>query len=329
MVNVGVSGATGMVGKNILAILEERNFPIEKLYLFASERSAGEKINFRDRDYIVEELTEEFLKNTDMDLLFFASGGDISYKFAPIARDNGIIVVDNSSVWRMSEEVPLIIPEVNPNAIKNHKNIISNPNCSTIQSVIPLKPLHDEYGIKRIVFSTYQAVSGSGIEAINDLKNNEKNVYPYNITNNVLPHIDEFLDNGYTKEEMKMIDETKKILNDKDLKITATTVRVPVVHGHSVSCNIELNSDFNLDDIYKLLESFPGIKVYDDTGSLKYPMPLMAAGDDHVYVGRIRRDYSLENGLNLWIVSDNTRKGAATNTVQIAELLLDELGGDL
>lgn len=323
MYKVGVAGATGMVGRNMLNILSERNFPIEELFLFASEKSSGQKISFKDKEYMVETLDEKSF-DRDMDIVFFAAGGDLSYKYAPIAKKKGILVIDNSSVWRMNEEVPLIVPEVNGDAIKDHQGIIANPNCSTIQSVLPLKPLHDEYGIKRVVYSTYQAVSGSGLKAIEDLKNNEANVYPHKITNNILPHIDSFLNNGYTKEEMKMIDETKKILNDKDIKITATTVRVPVIHGHSVSCNIELNSEFNIEDIFKLLESFPCITVYDDLDNLVYPTPLMAEGKDDVYVGRIRRDFSIENGLNLWIVSDNTRKGAATNSVQIAELLLEK-----
>ncbi len=322
MVNVAVSGATGMVGRNVLNILEERNFPIDQLFLFASSKSAGEKIIFKEIEYEVEELNEKAL-DKPIDILFFASGGDISLKYAPIAQEKGIVVIDNSSVWRMDKDVPLVIPEVNADALENHKNLIANPNCSTIQSILPLKPIHDKYGIKRIIYSTYQAVSGSGVGGINDLVNGGTSTYAYEIKNNVLPHIDDFLENGYTKEEMKMINETNKILNDDSIRITATTVRVPVIHGHSVSCNLELNNEYELEDIFEILDSYPGVKVYDDLENLIYPMPSMAEGTDEVYVGRIRRDFSIDNGLNLWIVSDNTRKGAATNSVQIAELLLD------
>ncbi|QQY80357.1 aspartate semialdehyde dehydrogenase [Keratinibaculum paraultunense] len=325
MVNIGIVGATGMVGRNFLKIMEERNFPVNKLYLFASSKSKGKTINFKNKEYIVEELKEDSF-DKPIDIALFSAGGNISKKFAPIAKEKGIVVIDNSSAWRMEEWVPLIVPEVNPEAINKHKGIISNPNCSTIQSVIPLKPLDDEYGLKRVVFSTYQSVSGSGIGGLKDLEKglnkpfHEK--YPHPIAFNVIPHIDDFLDNGYTKEEIKMIEETKKILENNDIKITATTVRVPVKYGHAVSANIELKKDFELKDIFKLLENFPGIEVLDDPTNNIYPMPIMAEGKDKVYVGRIRRDFSLENGLNIWIVADNIRKGAATNTIQIAELLL-------
>jgi len=326
MVNVGIVGATGMVGRNFLKIMEERNFPVDNLYLFASSKSKGNKIKYNNREYVIEELNEKSF-DKPMDIALFSAGGNISKKYAPIAKDRGIIVVDNSSAWRMDDSIPLVIPEVNPEAIKNHQGIISNPNCSTIQSVIPLKPLKDKYGLKRIIFSTYQAVSGSGVGGLMDLEKGAQepyhNLYPHPIAYNVLPHIDDFLDNGYTKEEMKMIEETRKILNDNELKITATTVRVPVRHGHSVSANIELEKSFELEDIFELFRTSKGIEVIDDINNNLYPMPITAEGTDKVYVGRIRRDYSLENGLNIWIVADNSRKGAATNTIQIAELLLN------
>ena len=325
MVNVGIVGATGMVGRNFLKVMEERNFPVDKLYLFASLKSKGTVINFKNDEYIVEELREDSF-DRPMDMVLFSAGGNISKKYAPIAKEKGITVIDNSSAWRMEDWVPLIVPEVNAKAIDGHKGIIANPNCSTIQSVIPLKPLDDSYGLKRVVFSTYQAVSGSGVGGLNDLERglsepfHEK--YPHPIAFNVLPHIDDFLENGYTKEEMKMIEETKKILNNKDIKITATTVRVPVKYGHAVSANIELEKNFELNDIYQMFKGFPGIEILDDPANNIYPMPILSEGKDKVYIGRIRRDFSLENGLNLWIVADNSRKGAATNTIQIAELLL-------
>lgn len=325
MVNIGIVGATGMVGQNFLNIMEERNFPVNKLYLFASSKSKGTVIEFKGDKYIVEELNYNSF-DKPMDIVLFSAGGNISKKYAPIAKDKGIVVIDNSSAWRMEKWVPLIVPEVNPNEIEKHKGIIANPNCSTIQSVIPLKPLDDKYGLKRVVFSTYQSVSGSGVGGLKDLEKglsksfNEK--YPHPIAFNVLPHIDDFLENGYTKEEIKMIEETKKILNNKYIKITATAVRVPVKYGHAVSANIELENNFELKDIYQLLNGFPGIEVLDEPLNNIYPMPILAEGKDKVYVGRIRRDYSVENGLNIWIVADNIRKGAATNTIQIAELLL-------
>ncbi len=325
MANIGIVGATGMVGRNFLKVMEERDFPVDKLYLFASSKSEGTVINFKNDEYIVEELKEDSF-DRPMDMVLFSAGGNISKKYAPIAKEKGIVVIDNSSAWRMEDWVPLIVPEVNPEEINNHKGIIANPNCSTIQSVIPLKPLDNKYRLKRVVFSTYQSVSGSGVGGLKDLEKglsqpfNEK--YPHPIAFNVIPHIDDFLENGYTKEEIKMIEETKKILNNKDIKITATTVRVPVKYGHAVSANIELENNFELKDIYQLFNNFPGIEVLDDPWNNVYPMPILAEGKDKVYVGRIRRDFSLENGLNIWIVADNIRKGAATNTIQIAELLL-------
>jgi aspartate-semialdehyde dehydrogenase len=327
MVNVGIVGATGMVGRNFLKVMEERNFPVDNLYLFASAKSKGTIIEYNNKKYEVEELSE-FSFDRPMDIALFSAGGSTSKKYAPIAKEKGVLVIDNSSAWRMEDWVPLIVPEVNSEAIKEHKGIISNPNCSTIQSVIPLKPLNDKYKLKRVIFSTYQAVSGSGVGGIEDLEKGLSspyhNKYPHPIAYNVLPHIDDFLDNGYTKEEMKMIEETKKILNDQDIKITATTVRVPVKYGHAVSANIELEKSFELEDIFELFKNSEGIEVLDDPSNNVYPMPILAEGNDKVYVGRIRRDFSVENGLNIWIVADNSRKGAATNTIQIAELLINK-----
>lgn len=321
--NVTVVGSTGLVGGTILKVLEERNFPIENIYFLSSKKSAGNQIVFRDKEYRVEELNEDSF-NKNLDFAFFAAGGAVSERYAKLAVEKGVKVIDNSSVFRMDEDVPLVVPEVNPEEALNGSGIISNPNCSTIQSVVPLKPLHDNFKIKRIVFSTYQAVSGSGIGGIKDLEDGSIEFYPYQIQANALPHIDSFLDNGYTKEEMKMINETKKILKDDNIKVTATTVRVPVKYCHSVSVNLEFENQFDLDDVFRVLEEFDGIVVKDDVKNSIYPMPIDVEGSDKVYVGRIRRDYSLENGLNLWIVADNIRKGAATNAVQIAELLIKD-----
>jgi aspartate-semialdehyde dehydrogenase len=322
---VAVVGATGMVGRTFLKVLEERNFPIEELYLFASEKSEGKTMNFKGKEYVVEKLTENSF-DKGIDIALFSAGGDTSKKFAPIAASKGTIVVDNSSAWRMDNDVPLVVPEVNPEDIKWHKGIIANPNCSTIQAVVVLKPLYDKYGIRRVVYSTYQAVSGSGYKGIRDLKEGLSGktpvFYPHPIVNNCLPHIDVFMENGYTKEEMKMINETRKILGDNSLRITATTVRVPVEFCHSEAINVELANEYDLDELRNLLENSPGVKVMDDPSRNIYPLATVAADTDLVYVGRIRRDDSVENGLNLWVVADNVRKGAATNAVQIAELLM-------
>ena len=322
--NIAVVGATGLVGSTILKIMEERKFPVEKLYILSSKKSAGSKIYFMGKEYVAEELNENSF-DKPIDIALFAAGGAVSEKYAPIAVEKGIKVVDNSSIFRMNKEVPLVIPEVNPEDIDWNRGIIANPNCSTIQSVLPLKPLHDNFKIKRIIYSTYQSVSGSGLRGLRDLEEGVVEFYPYQIQYNALPHIDSFLDNGYTKEEMKMIDETKKILHDEDIRITATTVRVPVKYAHSVSINIEFEKEFKLDEVYKLLEKFPGVIVRDDVSNNVYPMAIDAEGHDEVYVGRIRRDFSLENGLNLWVVADNIRKGAATNAIQIAELVASKL----
>ena len=326
--NVAIVGATGMVGRTFLKVLEERKFPIDNLYLFASRKSAGKNVKFLDRDIIVEELNEDSFKR-DIDIALFSAGAEISKKYASIAKENGVIVVDNSSAWRMDKDIPLVVPEVNPDDVKWNSGIIANPNCSTIQSVVPLKVLHDAYKIKRIVYSTYQAVSGSGVGGIEDLDNTvkwgENKKYPYKIAYNCLPHIDNFMDNGYTKEEIKMIEETKKILNDYELRITATTVRVPVKYGHSISINVEFEKEFKLEDVFELFNNAEGIILQDDVKNNIYPMAINCEGKDEVFVGRIRRDYSLDSGLNLWVVADNIRKGAATNTVQIAEILVKEM----
>ncbi|WP_300347227.1 aspartate-semialdehyde dehydrogenase [Clostridium sp.] len=322
MYNVAVVGATGNVGRKFLEILEERNFPIKELYLFASKKSEGKVLKFKGEDLVVEELCEANIINKKIDFALFSAGGSVSLEFAPIFSKNGAVVIDNSSAWRMDKNVPLVVPEVNPEDVKWHNGIIANPNCSTIQAVVALKPLHEKYGIKRIVYSTYQAVSGAGIQGILDLQEGTNKKFPYPISGNVIPHIDVFLDNGYTKEEIKMIEETKKILHDDSLKITATTVRVPVLNSHSESINVELNSSFELEDVVNLLSSSKGIIVHDDVENLKYPTPLELSGNDPVYVGRIRRDFSLDNGLNLWVVADNIRKGAALNAVQIAEIII-------
>lgn len=324
MYNVAIVGATGNVGRKFLEILEERNFPVKELYLFASKRSEGKVLKFKGQDFIVEELCEDNIKNKKIDFALFSAGGNVSLEFAPIFSKHGAIVIDNSSAWRMNKEVPLVVPEVNPEDVKWHKGIIANPNCSTIQAMVALKPLYDKYGIKRIVYSTYQAVSGAGIQGILDLEEGTTKKFPYPILGNVIPHIDVFLDNGYSKEEIKMIEETKKILHDDTLRITATTVRVPVLNGHSESINVELKSEFEIKDVFNLFENSKGIVVYDDLKNTKYPTPLELSGEDEVFIGRIRRDFSLDNGLNLWVVADNIRKGAALNAIQIAEILIDK-----
>lgn len=323
-VNLAIVGASGMVGNTYVQVLEDRDFQYDNLYLFASARSAGNKLSVKGKEYTIEELTEDSF-DKDIDIAIFAAGGDVSEKFAPIAKEKGVLVIDNSSAWRMDKDVPLVVPEVNPEAIKEHKGIISNPNCSTIQSVVPLKPLNDAFKMKRVIYSTYQSVSGSGVKGIADLEDGTTTNYPYQISYNCLPHIDDFLENGYTKEEMKMIEETQKIFNNYDLNVTATTVRVPVKNGHAVSINVEFEKAFEMDEVFKLLEDFPGVVVEDDIDNLVYPMQINADGKDEVFVGRIRRDFSQDNTLNLWVVADNIRKGAATNTIQIAEEIAKSL----
>lgn len=322
MYNIAIVGATGNVGRKFLEILAERDFPIKKLFLFASKRSAGNSLPFKNKNYIIEELCEDNIKDKKIDFALFSAGGGPSLEFAPIFSNYGAIVIDNSSAWRMNPEVPLVVPEVNPEDIKWHKGIIANPNCSTIQAMVALKPLADKYGLKRIVYSTYQAVSGAGVQGILDLQEGTCKKFPQNITGNVLPHIDVFLENGYTKEEIKMIEESRKILHDSDLKVTATTARVPVLNSHSESINIELNKEFDLADVIQTFKSAEGIIVMDDIDNAIYPTPISCSGKDEVFVGRIRRDFSVDNGLNIWIVADNIRKGAALNAIQIAELLI-------
>lgn len=325
--NVAIVGATGMVGRKFIEVLQQRNFPVNNLYLFASSRSAGNTIKYKGKDIIVEELKEDNIKHKKIDFALFSAGGDISKSFAKIFVSYGATVIDNSSAWRMDPEVPLVVPEVNPEDIKWNKGIIANPNCSTIQAVVALKPLYSKYGINRIVYSTYQAVSGAGMGGFTDLVEGNKGQppkkFPYAIAGNILPHIDVFTEDGYTKEELKMINETRKILHDENLKITATTARVPVVYGHSESINVELNSPFEISEIFSLLKTSPGIVLKDDVKNLVYPMPIDAAGTDEVYVGRIRRDFSIDNGVNLWVVADNIRKGAASNAIQIAEFIIN------
>lgn len=329
---VAVAGATGAVGNEMITTLEQRKFPVKKLKLLASSRSVGKAITFRGKGIEVEELTENSFKGVDIGL--FSPGGSVSLKYAPIAAASGCVVIDNTSAFRMDKDIPLVVPEVNEHAIKDYKNrgIIANPNCSTIQMVVVLKPLHEAAKIKRVVVSTYQAVSGTGKKAIHELeqqilaiygnKKVEANVYPYQIAFNCLPQIDSFIENGYTKEEMKMVNETKKILEDNSIAVTATTVRVPVFYGHSESVNVEFENAITPDEARKILKKAPGVKVIDDPSKRLYPLAIDAAGKDDTFVGRIRTDESIAHGLNMWIVADNIRKGAALNAVQIAEVLI-------
>jgi aspartate-semialdehyde dehydrogenase len=331
---VAVAGATGAVGQRMVSCLEERKFPVAELRPLASERSVGKTVSFNGKDVHVEILNKDSFKGIDIAL--FSAGGSISKEYGPIAAQSGAVVVDNSSAWRMDPDVPLVVPEVNPQDIALYKKtgIIANPNCSTIQMVVALKPLHDAARIKRVVVSTYQAVSGTGQKAVDELvaqvralfncQEVAKKVYPHRIAFNCLPHIDVFLENGYTKEEMKMVNETKKIMGDDSIEVTATTVRVPVFYGHSESVNIETERKLTVAEARDILSKFPGVKVVDDPTKNEYPMPIEAAGQDLTLVGRIREDFTIKNGLNLWIVADNIRKGAATNAVQIAEILIKD-----
>ena len=330
--NVAVVGATGAVGNEMVKILEERNFPVAKLLLLASERSLGKSLEYKGQSLPVEVLKEDSF--TDVRIGLFSAGGSVSEKYAPLAARAGCVVVDNTSAFRMAPDIPLVVPEVNPEAIAQYKQrgIIANPNCSTVQMVVALKPIHDAVRIKRIVVSTYQAVSGTGKKAIEELSNQTRallgmrepavKVYPHRIAFNCLPQIDVFLDNGYTKEEMKMVNETKKIMKDDSIAVTATTVRVPVFYAHSESINIETEKKITAAEVRELLEKAPGVKIVDDPRNLVYPLAIDAVGRDETFVGRIREDESITNGINMWVVSDNLRKGAALNAVQIAEILV-------
>ena len=324
--DIAVVGCTGKVGRQMLTVLEERKLPYGKMVMFASKKSAGSEITFDGKKYTVIELSEENIKANKTDIALMSAGGGTSKVFAPVFAANGTVVIDNSSQWRMDPDVPLVVPEANAeDALKNH-GIIANPNCSTIQAIVAIKPLHDKYTLKRVVYSTYQAVSGAGMAGSADLENGAKGIAPskFNqpIFHNVIPQIDVFLDSGYTKEEQKMIDETRKILHAPDLAVTATTVRVPVPNCHSESINLEFEKPFDLDEVKRVLASAPGLVVMDDPSRCVYPMPCNCDNKDEVFVGRIRRDFSVANGLNIWVVADNIRKGAATNAVQIAQYLI-------
>ena len=332
--HVAVAGATGAVGNQMIRCLEERNFPVKSVKFLASHRSIGRQLRFKGDLVEVEELKADSFEGIEIAL--FSAGGGTSKTFAPLAAAAGSVVIDNSSTWRMDPEVPLVVPEVNPHAIAQYtsKGIIANPNCSTIQMVVALKPIYDQYGIKRIVVSTYQAVSGTGKKAIDELFDQtrailnfldfEKKVYPHRIAFNCLPHIDVFQPNGYTKEEIKMVNETRKILEDETIGVTATTVRVPVFYSHSESINVETRKAISAEEVRLLLAESPGIRVVDRPEENVYPLPTDASGTDLTLVGRIRDDESIANGINLWVVADNIRKGAATNAVQIAEVLAQE-----
>lgn len=340
--NVGVVGATGLVGREMVRMLEKRNFPVANLRLFASERSRGKTLKFRSKEILVEELTPSSFKvspsseksslSPRLDIALFSAGAFISKEYAPLAAQEGVFVIDNSSAWRMDPEVPLVVPEINPHTLSKDKKIIANPNCSTIQMVVVLAPLHRRARIKRIVVSTYQAVSGAGQKAVVELEEQVGNiasgkkvkprVFPHQIAYNCIPQIDVFLENGYTKEEMKMVNETKKIMEDDSIAITATCVRVPVFRGHSEAVNIETERKITPEEAREILEKAEGIVVVDDIGKLRYPLPTKAANNEETFVGRIREDQSIPNGLNMWIVSDNLLKGAALNVVQIAEELI-------
>ena len=329
--NVAVCGATGAVGREMLKTLAERHFPCASITALASSRSAGTRVPFGDDEITVKEMTKDSFKG--IDIAIFSAGGSVSTEFAPHAVASGCVVVDNSSAWRMDDRCPLVVPEVNPDDLEKHNGIIANPNCSTIQMLVALKPLHDAAKIKRIIVTTMQAVSGTGKKGIDELETQvrrlfnmqdvEPKAYPHQIAFNCLPHIDVFLPNGYTKEEEKMIKETKKILGDQSIKVTATTVRVPVLNSHSESINVEFNKPCTLEGVKEALAAQPGVVIVDDVANNKYPMPIDATGHDEVYVGRIRIDDTVDSGVNLWVVADNIRKGAASNAVQIAQYMID------
>ena len=323
---IAIVGATGMVGRTFLKVLEERQLRARDYVLFASGKSAGTELDFMYKKYVVQELREDSF-DSGFDIALFSAGGGVSLKFAPLAASRGCVVIDNSSAWRMDPSVPLVVPEVNSEAIRQHRGIIANPNCNVIPATVALKPLYDAYGIRRVVYSTYQAVSGAGRGGWDDLENGLRGQppkkFPHPIANNCLPHIDVFTDSGYTKEEIKTIDETKKILGCPSLRVTTTNVRVPVFNCHSISLNVELERPFELSELKARLAAFPGLVLTDDVKNNVYPMPINVSGHDEVYVGRVRRDESVDSGVNLWVVGDNVRKGAATNAVQIAQKLLE------
>jgi aspartate-semialdehyde dehydrogenase len=323
---LAVVGATGLVGQEILNVLEERSFPFDELYLVASPKSVGQKMTFKGKEYQIKSI-EEVCKLAP-DIAIFSAGGNTSLEWAPKYAEAGTIVIDNSSAWRMDPTKKLVVPEINGNVLTIDDRIIANPNCSTIQMVMALAPLHVKYGLKRIVVSTYQSVTGTGKDAVQQMMDERKGVtgtkvYPHPIDMNALPHIDSFLDNGYTKEEMKMVNETRKIMGDNSIGVTSTTVRIPSIGGHSESVNVEFKEDFNLSEVRSILASTPGVIVQDDPKNNIYPMPINSKGRDEVFVGRLRRDESQPNTLNMWIVADNLRKGAATNAVQIAEFMME------
>jgi aspartate-semialdehyde dehydrogenase len=322
---VAVVGATGMVGRMMLKVLEERNFPVDRLFAAASERSEGREVVFRGKPARVISVMEAVEAVPDVAL--FSAGAAVSKEWAPVFAENGTIVIDNSSAWRMEKDIPLVVPEINASAITPATKIIANPNCSTIQMVMAVAPLHREYTVRRLVISTYQSVTGTGVKAVTQLDNERRGLsgemaYPYPIDLNCLPHCDVFLDNGYTKEEMKLVNETRKILGDETIRVTATAVRVPVKGGHSESVNIEFEREFDLDRVRAILSDTPGVILYDNPAEKIYPMPIIAHDRDEVFVGRLRRDFSQEKTLNMWVVADNIRKGAATNAVQIAEFMM-------
>lgn len=324
---LAVVGATGMVGRIILKVLEERNFPMTELFLVASERSIGKEVTFKNRTFPIMGLQQAV--DLKPDLALFSAGGETSLKWAPKFAENGTTVIDNSSAWRMDKSKKLIIPEINAVELTSEDKIIANPNCSTIQLLMALKPLHDKYRIKRVVVSTYQSITGTGVKAVQQLENEYQGVngemaYPYPIHKNAIPQCDIFTENGYTKEEMKLTNETKKILGDDTVLVSATAIRIPVVGGHSEAVNVQFEQDFEENDVRRILSEFPGVTVQDNPDVNTYPMPVYAEGKDDVFVGRIRRDYSQANTLNMWIVADNLRKGAATNAVQIAEYLVEK-----
>lgn len=324
---VSVVGATGMVGRVMIRLLEERNFPVTELIPAASERSVGREITFKGKTVKVVSVMEAV--EAEPVFAIFSAGASTSKEWAPVFAENGSVVIDNSSAWRMEEDIPLIVPEINSHVLKKGDRIIANPNCSTIQMVLALAPLHHKYKIKRLIISTYQSVTGTGVKAVSQLENERRGIkgemaYHYQIDLNCFPHGGSFLEDGYTTEEQKLVDETRKILEDETIQVTATVVRIPVIGGHSEAVNVEFENDFHIDDVRFLISQFPGVALYDNPAEFKYPMPIYAHNRDEVFVGRIRRDHSREKCLNMWIVSDNIRKGAATNAIQIAEYMISK-----